>query len=46
MMGPLLLVQVGLFPLDSKGLGLRPSQHFYVALESSRVTGTVRINMQ
>lgn len=44
--GSYLLVQVGPFPLDSKGLGLCPIQYFCVSLESSRVTGTVRINDQ
>lgn len=44
--GPYLLAQVGVFPLDTKGLGLCPVQHFCVSLESSGVTGTVRINTQ
>ena len=45
-MGLYLLVQVGPFPLDSKGLGLCPGQYFCASLESSKVTGTVRVNTQ
>lgn len=45
-MGLYLLVQVGPFPLDGKGLGLCPGQYFCVSLESSKVTGTVRVNTQ
>lgn len=45
-MGLNLLDQVGLFPLDRKGPGLCPIRYFCVSLESSRVTGTVRINTQ
>ena len=44
--GLYLLVQFGPFPLDGKGLGPCPSQYFCVSLESSKVTGTVRVNTQ